>query len=155
VQVASPSAAPQATEAIVEQDAPSLRKQAKRVMVIDDEETVREGMSRLLASWGYDCISFESAQEALDHLAFLNDEALPQVLISDYRLRHDFTGAQAIADLREAFIERGIRRKLPAIIVTGDTAPERIREAQATDALLLHKPVSAAALAKALTHALA
>jgi DNA-binding NtrC family response regulator len=31
---------------------------------------------------------------------------------------------------------------LPAIIITGDTAADRLREAQTSDALLLHKPVS-------------
>jgi CheY-like chemotaxis protein len=71
-------------------------------------------------------------------------------LLSDYRLRHELTGAQAIADVRQALLARGHTAKLPAIIVTGDTAPERIRDAQRTDALLLHKPVSAPALQKAL-----
>ncbi len=126
-----------------------------RVMVIDDEAPVRQGMQSLLAAWGCECGSFESAQEALAYVANAPNEKLPQVLLSDYRLRHDLTGAQAIADLRAAMQMRGITAKLPAIIITGDTAPERIREAQRTDALLLHKPVSAASLAKCLTQALA
>jgi signal transduction histidine kinase/CheY-like chemotaxis protein len=134
--------------------APAASWAGLRVMVIDDEEPVRQGMQSLLSTWGCECESFESAQEALDHLAFLSDDKLPQVLISDYRLRHDLTGAQAIADVRAALLARGITAKLPAIIVTGDTAPERIREAQRTDALLLHKPVSAAALGKAMGQAL-
>jgi signal transduction histidine kinase len=125
-----------------------------RLMVIDDEAAVREGMKSLLGSWGCICSSFESAQEALSAMALLKDEQLPHVLISDYRLRQGFTGAQAIKQVREAVAARGIPSKLPAIIITGDTAPDRIREAQASDALLLHKPVSAAALAKALTQAL-
>jgi CheY-like chemotaxis protein len=111
-------------------------------------------MHSLLAAWGCICTSFESAQEALDHLSGLPDTALPQVLLSDYRLRHELTGAQAIADVRQALLARGYTAKLPAIIVTGDTAPERIREAQRTDALLLHKPMSAPALQKALAQVL-
>ncbi len=134
--------------------APAASWAGLRVMVIDDEAPVRQGMQSLLKSWGCECECFESAQEALDHLALLSDDKLPQVLISDYRLRHDLTGAQAIADVRAALLARGMASKLPAIIITGDTAPERIREAQRTDALLLHKPVSAAALGKALTQAL-
>ncbi len=90
----------------------------------------------------------------MDALALLADEQLPQVLISDYRLRNDLTGAQAIAQVRGALASRGVLTKLPAIIITGDTAPERIREAQATDALLLHKPVSVNALSKALAQIL-
>jgi CheY-like chemotaxis protein len=42
------------------------------------------------------------------------------MLISDYRLRSNSTGAQAIAALRQ---QAG--RDLPALLVTGDTAPAR------------------------------
>ena len=55
----------------------------------------------------------------------------------DYRLRNGSTGKQAI--------EEELRSKLSpdaAIIVTGDTAKDRIAEAQAVDALLIHKPAS-------------
>ncbi|TAG25394.1 MAG: response regulator [Burkholderiales bacterium] len=132
-------------------EAPAANLSGLRLMVIDDEAAVREGMQSLLSSWGCKCDSFESAQEALDALAQWSDAQLPHVLISDYRLRRGLTGAQAIAQVREAMLARGQHSKLPAIIITGDTAPDRIREAQATDAVLLHKPVSAIALAKALT----
>jgi signal transduction histidine kinase/CheY-like chemotaxis protein len=133
---------------------PAMDWTGLRVMVIDDEAPVRQGMQSLLAAWGCHCTSFESAQEALEDLARWPDARLPQVLLSDYRLRHDLTGAQAIADVRTALRLRGVKAKLPAIIVTGDTAPERIREAQRTDALLLHKPVSAQALQQALGQAM-
>ena len=131
--------------------APAVSCTGLRIMVIDDEAAVRAGMQSLLSSWGCQYTSFESALDALGALAVLPDEQLPQVLISDYRLRQGHTGAQAIAQIREAIQARGVSAKLPAIIITGDTAPERIREAQSTDALLLHKPVSAPVLAKALS----
>ena len=35
---------------------------------------------------------------------------------------------------------------IPAIILTGDTSPQRLRDAQSTAALLLHKPVSSSQL---------
>ncbi len=130
---------------------PAVSCTGLRIMVIDDEAAVRAGMQSLLSSWGCQYTSFESALDALGALALLPDEQLPQVLISDYRLRQGHTGAQAIAQIREAIQVRGVSAKLPAIIITGDTAPERIREAQSTDALLLHKPVSAPVLAKALS----
>ena len=37
-------------------------------------------------------------------------------------------------------------RSIPAILITGDTAPERIADAQASGLLLLHKPLSNARL---------
>jgi signal transduction histidine kinase len=39
--------------------------QGLRVMVIDDEAPVRQGMQSLLTVWGCDCTSFESAADAL------------------------------------------------------------------------------------------
>lgn len=55
----------------------------------------------------------------------------------DYRLRNGSTGKQAIEELRSK-----LSPDLAAIIVTGDTAKDRIAEAQAVDALLIHKPAS-------------
>ena len=40
---------------------------------------------------------------------------------------------------------------VPAIIMTGDTSPQRLRDAQSTSALLLHKPVSTGQLRDAIT----
>jgi CheY-like chemotaxis protein len=34
------------------------------------------------------------------------------------------------------------RADLPALLITGDTAPERLREAMASGITLLHKPLS-------------
>jgi CheY-like chemotaxis protein len=74
----------------------------------------------------------------------------PQVVLADYRLREGATGGQAIHALRAYLTLRGLDSPLPAIIITGDTSPERIREARRTDATLLHKPLSANALQQAL-----
>lgn len=104
-----------------------------RVLVVDDDEIVREGMLHLLRDWGCECAAAESIEEALA-LAHLNR---PDVVISDYRLRERRTGVEAIAALRTLLGET-----LPALLITGDTAPERLREAQASGIPLLHKPVS-------------
>ena len=56
----------------------------------------------------------------------------------DYRLRNGSTGKQAI----EEELRSKLSPDLAAIIVTGDTAKDRIAEAQAVDALLIHKPAS-------------
>ena len=61
----------------------------------------------------------------------------PGLLICDYRLRDDENGADVIRRLLDHF-----QADIPAILVTGDTAPDRIKEAQASGFLLLHKPVS-------------
>ncbi|MDM0001459.1 hybrid sensor histidine kinase/response regulator [Variovorax sp. J22P240] len=104
-----------------------------RVLVIDDDEAVRAGMRQLLSAWGCECDVADSIEEA-QALARAHP---PGLVISDYRLRELRTGAEAIAALRAEFGE-----KLPALLITGDTAPQRLREARATGVPLLHKPVS-------------
>jgi signal transduction histidine kinase/CheY-like chemotaxis protein len=104
-----------------------------RLLVIDDDETVRDGMLHLLRDWGCECEAAETIEEAIV-MATLNK---PDVVISDYRLREQRTGIEAIAAMRNLLGE-----SLPALLITGDTAPERLREAQASGIPLLHKPVS-------------
>jgi signal transduction histidine kinase len=121
-----------------------------RVLVIDDEEPVRIGMQELLGSWGCICYSADAVSSALQCVALLGMDEQPEVILADYRLREGATGGQAISALRAYLTMRGHQAALPAIIITGDTAPERIREARSTEATLLHKPVSATALQEAL-----
>ena len=109
----------------------------KLVLVIDDDDSVRYAMRELLLSWNCDCLIAESADEAL---SLINGETV-DLLIVDYRLREERTGREAITLLRDK-----LDANLPAIIITGDTAADRLREAQASDALLLHKPVSSSEL---------
>jgi CheY-like chemotaxis protein len=61
----------------------------------------------------------------------------PDLLISDYRLADGKTGIEAITRLRAS-----LGSAIPAFLVSGDTAPERLRQARAEGYLLLHKPVS-------------
>lgn len=115
-------------------------------LVIDDDEAVRTGMLHLLRNWGCECSAAESIEEAL---AMAHTQA-PDVVISDYRLREQRTGAEAIAALR-ALLGNG----LPALLITGDTSPERLREAQASGIPLLHKPVSPSELYRGLLEVMA
>lgn len=105
-----------------------------RVLLIDDDETVRAAMSDLLASWGCWCEAVSSSEEALSVLGTFE----PDVLVADYRLRSYRTGLQAVQAVRAR-----MGREVPAAIVTGDTAAERLREADASGLALLHKPVPA------------
>lgn len=108
-----------------------------RVLVIDDDEFVRAGMLHLLRDWGCECEAADSIEEAL---ALARIQA-PDIVISDYRLRERRTGVEAIVALRTL-----LENELPALLITGDTAPERLREAQNSGVPLLHKPVSASQL---------
>ena len=106
------------------------------VLVIDDEAEVRAAMALLLGGWGYGVLAVASAQDALDRL-----NGPPQAIVADYRLRAGQTGAEAIAAVRAAW-----GPAIAALIVTGDTAPDRLREAAASGHPMLHKPASPARL---------
>ena len=104
-----------------------------RVLVVDDDEAVRTGTLHLLRDWGCVGEAAESIEEALELAA----KHAPDVVISDYRLREQRSGLEAIAALRSV-----LGQSLPALLITGDTAPDRLREALSSNIPLLHKPVS-------------
>jgi CheY-like chemotaxis protein len=117
-------------------------------VIVDDERAVVEGMRQLMQQWGFKVVSGASAEDAIGELA--NCTQRPDILICDYRLRGGETGVNAIHSLQAA-----VRREVPAIIISGDTAPERLREADASGYHLLHKPVRPAKLRALLAFVLA
>lgn len=102
------------------------------VLFIDDDAAVRAGMAEILLDWGCEMLITESAEEAIEKLV-----RAPDVIIADYRLREGRTGYDAIQKVRAHF-----RQRIPGIVITGDTAPERLREARSSGCPLLHKPVN-------------
>jgi signal transduction histidine kinase/CheY-like chemotaxis protein len=120
----------EAAEPAVETTA--FRTSAGTVLVIDDEEMVRSALALLLREHGYDVVAKSSADEII--AAHRNGDVTH--LIVDYRLAAGATGADAIAQ-----ITRALGRSVPTTIITGDTSPDRIREAAAAGHRLLHKPI--------------
>jgi CheY-like chemotaxis protein/anti-sigma regulatory factor (Ser/Thr protein kinase) len=115
------------------------------VLVLDDEEPVRRAMQALLQSHGCEVTCTGSTREAL--LKCL--QRRPDIVLADFRLREGDDGVSAVRTLRNAL------PGLPAVLITGDTAPERLREAHAAGLVPLHKPVSEAQLLEAMRAALA
>ncbi|OYD84060.1 PAS domain S-box protein [Azospirillum brasilense] len=105
------------------------------VLIIDDEVIILMGLRAMLEGWGYEVIAATAGDEAIRLL----DEAgrQPDVILADYRLRNGKTGPEALRA-----IHAHCRASIPSIILTGDTAPERIVEAQRSGFAILHKPVS-------------
>lgn len=87
------------------------------LLVIDDDEVVLHGMAQL-QNGGCIIATAGSIDAALDKAG----QCPPQAIVSDFRLRSQQTGASAIAAVREQ-----LGQKVPALVVTGDTAPERLR----------------------------
>jgi CheY-like chemotaxis protein len=102
-------------------------------VVIDDDALVLDSVGGMLRSWGCKVVTADSLEAAASALA---GEQRPDLIISDYRLGDGQSGITAIAKLRECF-----GASIPAFLISGDTAPERLREAQESGHHLLHKPV--------------
>jgi len=109
--------------------------EGRRILVVEDEPSVREGLSVLLRGWGAQVGVFDSlaAVEAWTRQA----PPAPALVIVDYRLPEGRTGIEALALLRERF-----GAPLPAILVTGSTMTGHEEESQRHDFHLLIKPVA-------------
>lgn len=108
------------------------------VLVIDDEVDILSGMKVLLDRWGCIPILAGDPYVALEEVGC---GYVPDVIISDYRLREGMTGIEAVD-----IVCNKIGKKLPVLLITGDTAPERLKEARGSGYYLLHKPISPARL---------
>jgi signal transduction histidine kinase len=109
------------------------------VLVIDDEGAVQEGMAALLRKWKCEVLTAGSGKEMLEQLVAV--QKLPDLIVSDFRLRGAENGIEVVELLRNEF-----NVDIPALLVTGDTAPDRLRDAEASGLPILHKPLNPARL---------
>ncbi len=105
------------------------------VVVIDDDEEILTAMRSLLTGWGLQVVSATKGCDALAQL-----DRAPDVLLCDYRLRDGEIGLDVIARFRAIF------GATPAVLITGDTAPESVRAIKISGHALLYKPVRPAKL---------
>lgn len=138
---APPAAVPGDREALALGDFDGLQ-----VMLADDDALALSAMSSLLESWGCEVTAAHAAGELLDALARGHT---PDILITDLRLGGATDGLALIAAARP----RAGRAALPAVLISGDTAPESLARIQAAGVPMLHKPVRPARL-RALMHRL-
>ncbi|AWU97142.1 hybrid sensor histidine kinase/response regulator (plasmid) [Azospirillum ramasamyi] len=120
-------------------------------LVIDDDPLVREGLTLLIEDLGWRAIAADSAGHAL-HLLRMQPRP-PDLVIADFRLEAGATGLQAIHAVEAALTEQGHAAPL-SVVLTGDTAPERIVDAEASGYRILHKPIAAKEVARLLSDAL-
>jgi CheY-like chemotaxis protein len=90
-------------------------------------------------SWGYRVLMANSDEAALARIG--EHKRRPDLIISDYRLSDGRTGIAVIAQLRGV-----LAAPIPAVIISGDTLPECLRELRASGHHLLYKPVAPTAL---------
>lgn len=113
------------------------------VAVVEDDPTVRRALAELLREWSCDVVTAGSGGALLHALA--EAKARPAAVIADLRLPGGMDGLATIAA-----VSAELGYAVPALIVTGDTEPERLRAALTAGFMLLHKPIDAADLHAAL-----
>ena len=133
-----PAAAP-AAPAEVDTAAPATSARGARVLALDDDRAVLDALAELLGAWGHRLLV---ASRSADAVALARSGSV-QLVIADYRLAEPITGAQALQQILSVCPPSTV-----GAIITGDTSPERIREAVASGYTLLHKPIEPAALRK-------
>lgn len=117
------------------------------IMLVEDEKDVFDAMVRLLTLEGHRVYAGRSVGEVLKiHTeALMAGDAPVDLIVADYRLEHGTTGLDAIQAL-----SAHIGRRVPAIIVTGDTSPSRLKEVSASSVRILHKPITGEELREAI-----
>ncbi len=114
------------------------------VLIVDDEEDVRLSMESLLITWDCTVMVAGSGSEAQQQI--IEYGTSPDVVITDYRLRNNETGSDALA-----LINKTCSKEVPAIVVTGDIAPDRLVEIDELNFPVLHKPCNTVRLKGLLT----
>ncbi len=115
-----------------------------RVLAIDNEPRVLDGMRALLQKWGCEVMTAKGLEAAMAMLA-----GPPDAIIADYHL-DEGDGLAAIAALRSR-----LGRHVPAILATADRSPEVRDAAAVADVALLNKPLKPAPLRAQLARCLA
>ncbi|HVP97867.1 MAG TPA: NahK/ErcS family hybrid sensor histidine kinase/response regulator [Roseiarcus sp.] len=108
-----------------------------KVLAVDNEPRVLEGMQALLERWGCRVATAGGLNEARSALAKFG---APDVIVADYHL-DEADGIAAICALRDEF-----GRDIPAILATADRGPEAREAAARADAVILNKPIKPAPL---------
>jgi signal transduction histidine kinase len=117
-----------------------------RILVIDDERTILEGLIVVLANWGAEVMAAQTRAEAL---ALADSwEQPPDVVVSDLLLQGGDNGLDVIAALERH--PRGIGAGTARLLVTGETKPDRLREVASAGITVLYKPVSPRVLRQAI-----
>ena len=113
-----------------------------KVLAIDNEQRVLEGMRALMNHWGCSVATAHGLAEAREALATFG---APDVVIADYHL-DEGDGIETIRALRD-----DLGRSVPAILATADRSPEVRDRAAGADVVILNKPLKHAPLRAQLT----
>lgn len=118
----------------------------RRLLVLDNELSIRLSMAALLGQWGCEVLTAGDLDEAL---LVLQGQA-PELVLADFHLDHGLTGCDVVRDLRTHF-----GCAIAAVMITADRSEQSRRAMQRLKAPLLNKPVKPGKLRAVLSQMLA
>ncbi|MBT3765804.1 MAG: response regulator [Rhodospirillaceae bacterium] len=113
----------------------------KTIVFIEDDPIVFESLKLRLETWDYNTIAAPSLEE-VQNLLKEDSTQQPDLIISDLRLEGSVDGVQVIEKLRD-----DLEARVPGIILTGDTSPDRLKYIENAGLSVLHKPIQSDQLA--------
>ena len=118
-----------------------------RIVCIDNETLILEGMTAMLSGWGCEVFTATSIGGAKSILRNMDGD--PDAILADYHLDNEITGLMALEALSERFAGA-----VPGIVITADRTEAVAEEIKRAGYQLLLKPVKPAALRALLTRTL-
>jgi len=95
----------------------------KRILVIDDEQLVRESLKILLKKKGYDVFIAQNYQEAMDNVK----ENEFDLIISDIRMAGR-DGIEIVKSIR-SYMAENKKKMIPEILITGYAREDKYQDA--------------------------
>ncbi|WP_439273617.1 PAS domain-containing hybrid sensor histidine kinase/response regulator [Pseudochrobactrum sp. HB0163] len=122
-----------------------------RVLCIDNDPLILDGMRILLSGWGCDITLIRDGTQLKEWCStYLRSAAavktMPDIILADYHLNRE-NGLDMIGYIRET-----LGRQIPAVLVTADRSKEVKLRAHEDNIHVLHKPLKPAALRAMLAH---
>ena len=114
-----------------------------RVLIVDDEASVRDAMQGLLAQWGCEAVVADSGDDALARTR----EWRPEVVLCDLSLADGEDGLAVLQRLLSVH-----DRDMACAFITGESAPERLAEVRARGYPIMFKPMKPANLRALVEH---
>lgn len=122
---------------------------ATKVLVIDNDAAVLQGMGALLDRWGCETHLFAGLDE-VEALIAAAPAFVPDIILADFHLDDGACGLAAVERFREMH-----GPQIPAVVITADHSPEVSDAVMAAGCEILRKPVKPAELRALVTHLLA
>ena len=115
------------------------------VIVIEDDQDILSSFDLLLSTWGCRVLTASTMEEAtalaesLKPLQASKENDL--LIVSDYYLNQNYNGCDVIENIKKI-----VARKVPAMVITAETDPERLEEIRLTGNSVFRKPLKPSTL---------